>query len=88
MTEFKDAVEKQRGLQLNEQWSQRMKSYEGDCWEGTRTTIYNDGRKEVYDMKTNKLIEDEPRNKKNIGKTIINGLFKILNKIGFYNEKN
>ena len=47
MTEFRDAVEKQRGLQAYEEWAQQIKSYEGDCWKGTRTKIYNDGRKEI-----------------------------------------
>ena len=47
MTEFRDAVEKQKGLQAYEEWAKQIKSYEGDCWNGTRTKIYNDGRKEV-----------------------------------------
>jgi len=86
MTEFTNAVEKQKGLQAYELWAQQIKSYEGDCWKGIRTKIYNDGRKEVYDMKTNALIEGEPRKTRRRDLINSNSFVKFLNQIGFYNE--
>lgn len=86
MTEFRDAVEKQRGLQAYEEWAQQIKSYEGDCWKGTRTKIYNDGRKEVYDMKTNALIEGEPRKTRRRDLINSNAFVNFLHRIGFYHE--
>jgi len=86
MTEFTNAVEKQKGLQAYEEWAKQIKSYEGDCWKGTRTKIYNDGRKEVYDMKTNVLIEGEPRKTRRRDLIDSNAFTKFLHRIGFYHD--
>ena len=48
MTEFKDVVEKQRGLQAYEEWAQQIRYIHSDGWEGTRTIVYNDGTPVSY----------------------------------------
>jgi hypothetical protein len=56
MTEFKDAVEKQRGLQAYEEWAQQIRYIHSDGWEGTRTIVYNDGTEKLFNLKTDQLI--------------------------------
>jgi len=86
MTEFRDAVEKQKGLQAYEDWAQQIKSYEGDCWKGTRTKIYNDGRRELYNLKNNQLIFEEPRKTRRRDLIDSNAFVRFLNQIGFYHD--
>jgi hypothetical protein len=51
MTEFTNAVEKQKGLQAYEEWAQQIRYVHSDGWEGTRTIVYNDGRRELYNLR-------------------------------------
>ena len=60
MTEFTNAVEKQKGLQAYEDWAKQIRYIHSDGWEGTRTIVYNDGRRELYNLKNNQLINQEP----------------------------
>ena len=86
MTEFKDAVEKQKGLQAYEEWAQQIRYVHSDGWEGTRTIVYNDGRRELYNLKTDQLIFEEPRKTRRRDLINSNSFVKFLNQIGFYNE--
>ena len=86
MTEFKDAVEKQKGLQAYEEWAQQIRYVHSDGWEGTRTIVYNDGRRELYNLKTDQLIFEEPRKTRRRDLIDSNAFSRFLNQIGFYNE--
>ena len=86
MTEFKDAVEKQKGLQAYEEWAQQIRYVHSDGWEGTRTIVYNDGRRELYNLKTDQLIFEEPRKTRRRDLIDSNAFVRFLNQIGFYNE--
>jgi len=86
MTEFRDAVEKQRGLQAYEEWAQQIRYVHSDGWEGTRTIVYNDGRRELYNLKTDQLIFEEPRKTRRRDLINSNAFSRFLNQIGFYNE--
>ena len=86
MTEFKDAVEKQKGLQAYEQWAQQIRYIHSDGWEGTRTIVYNDGRRELYNLKTDQLIFEEPRKTRRRDLINSNAFSRFLNQIGFYND--
>ena len=88
MPEFRDAVEKRRGLQAYEEWAKQMNSYEGDCWTGRKTITYNDGRKEVFDIKTNKLIEETPRKERRRDLMNSKPFRWFLEKINFYGDNN
>ena len=63
MTEFTDAVEKRRGLELYEKWSKNIKSWYYEAETDLRTITYNDGRKEIFQGETDKLIMSVPRQK-------------------------
>jgi len=86
MTEFKDAVEKQRGLQAYEEWAQQIRYIHSDGWENTRTVVYNDGTQKLYNIKTNQLIFEEPRKTRRRDLIDSNAFTKFLHRIGFYNE--
>ena len=86
MTEFRDAVEKQKGLQAYEDWAQQSKYIHSDGWENTRTVVYNDGTQKLYNIKTNQLIFEEPRKTRRRDLIDSNAFVRFLNQIGFYNE--
>jgi len=86
MTEFKDAVEKQKGLQAYEDWAKQIRYVHSDGWEGTRTIVYNDGRRELYNLKNNQLINEEPRKTRRRDLIDSNAFVKFLHRIGFYHE--
>jgi hypothetical protein len=88
MTEFKDAVEKQRGLQAYEEWAQQIRYIHSDGWDNTRTVVYNDGTRKLYNIKTNQLIYEKPRNKRRRDLINSNAFSRFLEKIGFYGENN
>jgi len=86
MTEFTNAVEKQKGLQAYEQWAQKIRYIHSDGWEGTRTIVYNDGRRELYNLKTDQLINEEPRKTRRRDLIDSNAFTKFLHRIGFYHD--
>ena len=86
MTEFKDAVEKQKGLQAYEDWAKQIRYVHSDGWEGTRTIVYNDGRRELYNLKSNQLINQEPRKTRRRDLIDSNAFVKFLHRIGFYHD--
>lgn len=57
MTQFTSEVEKQAALIQLEQWRKQVKYIHSDTWEGTRTTMYNDERKVIEDIKSDTIIE-------------------------------
>tara|TARA_R110002051_G_C8756747_1_gene501046 strand:+ start:1215 stop:1445 length:231 start_codon:yes stop_codon:yes gene_type:complete len=57
MTQFTSNVEKQLALLELEEWRKRIKYIYSDTWEGTRTTMYNDERKIIEDIKSNTILE-------------------------------
>ena len=86
MTEFTNAVEKQKGLQAYEDWAKQIRYVHSDGWEGTRTIVYNDGRRELYNLKNNQLINEEPRKTRRRDLIDSNAFVKFLHRIGFYHE--
>ena len=86
MTEFKDAVEKQRGLQAYEEWAQQIRYIHYDGWEGTRTIVYNDGTQKLFNLKNDQLIFEQPRKQRRRDLINSNAFVKFLNQIGFYND--
>ena len=86
MTEFRDAVEKQKGLQAYEEWAQQIRYIHSDGWEGTRTIVYNDGTEKLFNLKTDQLILEEPRKQRRRDLINSNSFVRFLNQIGFYNE--
>ena len=86
MTEFKDAVEKLKGLQAYEEWAQQIRYIHSDGWEGTRTIVYNDGTERLFNLKTDQLILEQPRKQRRRDLINSNAFVKFLNQIGFYNE--
>ena len=86
MTEFRDAVEKQKGLQAYEDWAQQIKYIHSDGWENTRTVVYNDGTQKLYNIKTNQLIFEEPRKTRRRDLIDSNAFTKFLHRIGFYHD--
>ena len=86
MTEFKDAVEKQKGLQAYEDWSKQIRYVHSDGWEGTRTIVYNDGTQKLFNLKNDQLILEQPRKTRRRDLIDSNAFVKFLNQIGFYNE--
>lgn len=86
MTEFKDAVEKQRGLQAYEEWAQQIRYIHSDGWEGTRIIVYNDGTEKLFNLKTDQLILEQPRKQRRRDLINSNAFVKFLNQIGFYND--
>ena len=82
MTEFRDAVEKQRGLQAYEEWSKQLKYHHYN--NHIEEKVFNDGSKTLTDIRTGKVIE-EPR-KQHRRDLIDSSPFRwFLDKIGFYN---
>ena len=57
MTQFTSNVEKQLALLELEEWRKQVKYIHSDTWEGTRTTMYNDERKIIEDIKSNTILE-------------------------------
>ena len=57
MTQFTNNVQKQKALLHLEQWRKQVKYIYSDTWEGTRTTMYNDERKIIEDIKSNTILE-------------------------------
>ena len=57
MTQFTSEVEKQAALIELEKWRRQIKYIHSDTWEGTRTTMYNDDRKKVEDIKSDAILE-------------------------------
>ena len=86
MTEFKDAVEKQRGLQAYEEWAQQIRYIHSDGWEGKRIIVYNDGTEKLFNLKTDQLILEQPRKQRRRDLINSNAFVKFLNQIGFYND--
>ena len=86
MTEFTNAVEKQKGLQAYEDWAKQIRYVHSDGWEGTRTIVYNDGRRELYNLKSNQLINEEPRKTRRRDLIDSNAFVKFLHRIGFYHD--
>jgi type IV secretory pathway VirD2 relaxase len=58
MTEFKDAVEKQRGLQAYEEWAKQLKQHYYDKF--IAIDEFNDGSKTFTDIRTGEVTQ-EPR---------------------------
>lgn len=86
MTEFTNAVEKQKGLQAYEDWAKQIRYVHSDGWEGTRTIVYNDGRRELYNLKTDQLINQEPRKTRRRELIDSNAFVNFLHRIGFYHD--
>ena len=86
MTEFRDAVEKQKGLQAYEEWAQQIRYIHSDGWEGTRTIVYNDGTQKLFNLKTDQLIFEEPRKQRRRDLIDSNAFVNFLHRIGFYHE--
>ena len=86
MTEFRDAVEKQRGLQAYEEWAQQIRYIHSDGWEGTRTIVYNDGTEKLFNLKTDQLILEQPRKTRRRDLIDSNAFVNFLHRIGFYHE--
>ena len=57
MTQFTSEVEKQAALIELEKWRRQVKYIYSDTWEGTRTTMYNDERKVIEDIKSDTILE-------------------------------
>ena len=57
MTQFTNNVQKQEALLYLEQWRKQVKYIHSDTWEGTRTTMYNDERKVIEDIKSDTILE-------------------------------
>jgi hypothetical protein len=57
MTQFTNNVQKQKALLHLEQWRKQVKYIYSDTWEGTRTTMYNDERKVIEDIKSDTILE-------------------------------
>jgi len=57
MTQFTSEVEKQAALIELEKWRRQVKYIYSDTWEGTRTTMYNDERKVIEDIKSDAILE-------------------------------
>ena len=85
MTEFRDAVEKQRGLQAYEKWAKQLKHYHYN--EYISTKVFNDGSKTFTDIRTGEITQ-EPRKKRRRELMDSNPFRWFLHKIGFYNDKN
>ena len=86
MTEFRDAVEKQKGLQAYEEWAQQIRYIHSDGWEGTRTIVYNDGTEKLFNLKTDQLILEQPRKTRRRDLIDSNAFVNFLHRIGFYHE--
>ena len=57
MTQFTNDVQKQEALLYLEQWRKQVKYIYSDTWEGTRTTMYNDERKVIENIKSDTILE-------------------------------
>ena len=83
MTEFKDAVEKQRGLQAYEKWAKQLNYHHYNNYIEER--VFNDGSKTLTDIRTGKVIE-EPRQERR-RELIDSSPFRwFLNTIGFWGK--
>ncbi len=85
MTEFRDAVEKQRGLQAYEEWAKQLKYHHYNDYIEER--VFNDGSKTLTDIRTGKVIE-EPRKQRRRELMDSSPFRWFLYKIGFYNDEN
>jgi len=85
MTEFRDAVEKQRGLQAYEEWAKQLKQHYYDDF--IAINEFNDGSKTFTDIRTGKVTQ-EPRKERRRDLIDSRPFRWFLHKIGFYNDKN
>ena len=85
MTEFRDAVEKQRGLQAYEEWAKKLKYHHYNDYIEER--VFNDGSKTLTDIRTGKVIE-EPRKQRRRELMDSSPFRWFLYKIGLYNDEN
>ncbi len=85
MTEFRDAVEKQRGLQAYEEWAKQLKQHYYD--EFIAINEFNDGSKTFTDIRTGKVIE-EPRKERRRDLIDSKPFRWFLEKINFYGDNN
>ena len=85
MTEFRDAVEKQRGLQAYEEWAKQLKYHHYNDYIEER--VFNDGSKTLTDIRTGKVIE-APRKQRRRELMDSSPFRWFLYKIGFYNDEN
>ena len=84
MTEFRDAVEKQRGLQAYDKWAKQLKYHHYNDYISTK--VFNDGSKTFTDIRTGKVTQ-EPRNERRRDLIDSNPFRWFLEKIKFYGEK-
>tara|TARA_Y100001938_G_C7797041_1_gene285298 strand:+ start:180 stop:440 length:261 start_codon:yes stop_codon:yes gene_type:complete len=85
MTEFRDAVEKRRGLQAYEEWAKQLKYHHYNDYIEER--VFNDGSRTFTDIRTGKVTQ-EPR-KERRRDLIDSKPFKwFLEKIKFYGDNN
>ena len=84
MTEFKDAVEKQRGLQAYDKWAKQLKYHHYNDYISTK--VFNDGSRTFTDIRTRKVTQ-EPRKERRRDLIDSNPFRWFLEKIKFYGEK-
>ena len=84
MTEFRDAVEKQRGLQAYNKWAKQLKYHHYNDYISTK--VFNDGSKTFTDIRTGQVTQ-EPRKERRRDLIDSNPFRWFLEKIKFYGEK-
>ena len=82
MTEFRDAVEKQRGLQAYDKWAKQLKYHHYNDYISTK--VFNDGSRTFTDIRTGKVTQ-EPRKERRRDLIDSSPFRWFLDKIGFYN---
>ena len=85
MTEFRDAVEKQRGLQAYNKWAKQLKHHHYNDYISTK--VFNDGSKTFTDIRTGKVTQ-EPRKERRRDLINSNPFKWFLEKIKFYGDNN
>ena len=85
MTEFKDAVEKQKGLQAYDKLAKQLKYHHYNDYISTK--VFNDGSKTFTDIRTGKVTQ-EPRKERRRDLIDSNPFKWFLEKIKFYGENN
>jgi len=84
VTEFRDAVEKQRGLQAYNKWAKQLKYHHYNDYISTK--VFNDGSRTFTDIRTGKVTQ-EPRKERRRDLIDSNPFRWFLEKIKFYGEK-
>ena len=85
MTESRDAVEKQRGLQAYEEWAKQLNYHHYNDYISTK--VFNDGSKTFTDFRSGKVTQ-EPRKERRRDLIDSNPFKWFLEKIKFYGDNN